>query len=79
MGKDQVQQFVISELGKTSDPISVSDLLTRIRSTYAEAVSTPDFDFRAAVVALTAHGTLDMDTNSRVSLAHVPAQAPVRA
>ena len=69
MSRQQVQRLVVHELGKSNNPMSVSDLVGLIRRGHATSQEVSDFEIRSAVVALTAFGKLDMTSGSKIAVA----------
>lgn len=76
MSSKSVQQAVLAELRRHGGPLSVRDLLVRVRQAKPEFRAVPDFDFRSAILAMTAIGAIESDaTNQLKARAPLPLAA----
>lgn len=68
MSKQAIQQAVAAVLTRLRHPISVRALMEEIRTEKPEFRDVPDFDFRSAVLALTANGTIQSTSTNEVEI-----------
>ena len=75
MSKQAIQEAVVNELRQSGHPLSVRELVGRIRQR-AEFSQVPDFDFRSAVLAMAAVGEIESTSTNQVA---VPTDAAIAA
>ena len=68
MSRQDVQKAVIAELRSSEQPLRVGDLIEAIRKQKPEFADVRDFDFRTAVLALTANGQIHSTSTNRVEV-----------
>jgi hypothetical protein len=77
MSRQAIQKAVVEELRQYGRPMSVRELVERIRRDRPELKQVADFDVRSAVLAMTAIGAIESTATNQVA---VPADqaAPAR-
>ena len=68
MSRQDVQKAVIAELRSSEQPLRIGDLIEAIRKQKPEFADVRDFDFRTAVLALTANGQIHSTSTNRVEV-----------
>ena len=68
MSSKTVQKAVLAELRQHEQPISVRELVARIREAHPEFRTVADFDFRSAILAMTAVGAIESTSTSQLAL-----------
>jgi hypothetical protein len=66
MSRQDVQKAVIAQLRSSEHPLRVGDLIEAIRREKPEFANVRDYDFRTAVLALTANGQIHSTSTNRV-------------
>jgi hypothetical protein len=77
MSRQAIQQAVFDELRQSARPLSVRELVERIRRERPEFKQVPDFEFRSAVLAMTAVGAIESTTTNQLAVR--AAEHPVAA
>lgn len=68
MSRQAIQKAVITVLQQSGEAIKVRDLMSKIRNEKPEFRDVPDFDFRSAVLALAANGTIHSTSTNAVEV-----------
>lgn len=68
MSRQTIQRAVVDELQQYGQPISVGKLVQRIRDGHPEFKQVADFDFRSAVLAMTAVGIVESTATNEVAI-----------
>lgn len=68
MSRQAIQQAVFDELRQSARPLSVRELVERIRRGRPEFKHVADFDFRSAVLAMTAIGAIESTPTNQVAV-----------
>ena len=68
MSRQDVQKAVIAQLRSSERPLRVGDLIEAIRRQQPGFAAVRDFDFRTAVLALTANGQIHSTSTNRVEV-----------
>ena len=76
MSRQAIQKAVFDELRQSGRPMSVRELVERIRRQRPGFKQVADFDFRSAVLAMTAIGAIESTPTSQIAVrADQPAAA----
>ena len=68
MSRQAIQKAVFEELRQSGRPMSVRELLERIRRERPEFKQVADFDLRSAVLAMTAIGAIESTPTNQVAV-----------
>jgi len=72
MSRQDIQKAVLNELRRSAHPISVRELVEQVRKRLPEFKQVSDFEFRSAVVAMTAGGILESTPTNEVAASAAP-------
>ena len=67
MSKQAIQRAVVEELRRSARPLTVRELVERIRRS-AEFNQVPEFDLRSAVLAMTAVGEIESTSTNQIAV-----------
>jgi hypothetical protein len=70
MSKQAIQKAIIEQLRQSQRPMSVRELVERIRRDRPEFRQVADFDFRAAVLAMRTSGAIESTSTNQVAVRH---------
>jgi hypothetical protein len=76
MSKQAIQKAVVEQLRQSQRPMSVRELVERIRRDRPEFRQVADFDFRSAVLAMRTSGAIESTSTNQVA---VRTDQPVQA
>lgn len=69
MSGKTIQKAVLMELKQHGQPISVRELVARFRRDHPEFRDVADFDFRSAILAMSAVGTIESTPSNQIVVA----------
>ena len=75
MSSKSVQQAVLAELRQYGQPISIRELVARVRQGRPEFRAVADFDFRSAILAMRAIGAIESTPTNQVTARSHPGLA----
>ena len=68
MSKQAIQKAVVEQLRQSQRPMSVRELVERIRRDRLEFKQVADFDFRSAVLAMRTSGAIESTSTNQVAV-----------
>jgi hypothetical protein len=68
MSKQAIQKAVVEQLRQSQRPMTVRELVGRIRQQRPEFKKVADFDFRSAVLAMTTSGAIESTSTNQVAV-----------
>ena len=68
MSKQAIQKAVVEQLRQSQRPMSVRELVQRIRQDRPEFKQVADFDFRSAVLAMRTSGAIESTSTNQVAV-----------
>jgi hypothetical protein len=68
MSKQAIQKAVVEQLRQSQRPMSVRELVERIRRDRPEFKQVADFDFRSAVLAMRTSGAIESTSTNQVAV-----------
>ena len=67
MSSENVQKIVLAELRDSGVPMTVSQIIEQVRRTHSEFNNVPDFDIRAAILAMLSIGAVESTRMNQIS------------
>lgn len=68
MSNKSIQKAVLAELHRDGQPLSVRELIARVRQGRPEFTTVADFDVRSAILAMTAVGAIECTPTNQITV-----------
>lgn len=68
MNSKSIQKAILAELREYGQPISIRELIARLRKGRPEFTTVADFDLRSAILAMTAVGAIESTPTNQVTV-----------